>query len=102
MHGLCIHSACMLECMLCLYFGVVNHYCGWFVLMSVGFVVLVGAGFVWNEDVKVVVRWRYGTVGGDDCGWWCGVKVCRGRPMWGCQVKCPLGVGNFIKCIVWL
>ena len=56
----------MLECMLCLYFGVVNHYCGWFVLVSVGFVVLVGAGFVWNEDVRVVVEWRYGTV--DNCG----------------------------------
>ena len=55
------------------------HYCGWFVLMSVGFVVLVGAGFVWNEDVRVVVGWRCGTVGGDDCVWWCGVwLLCMG------------------------
>ena len=28
------------------------------------------------------------------------MKVCRERPMWGCLVKCPLGVGNFVKCMV--
>ena len=30
-------------------------------------------------DVRVVVGWRCGTVGGDDCGWWCGVRLlCMG------------------------
>ena len=33
-----------------------------------GFVVLVSAGFVWNEDARVAVGWRCGMVGGDDCG----------------------------------
>ena len=23
--------------------------------------------------------------------WGVGVKVCRGRPMWGCLIKCPFG-----------
>ena len=71
----------MLECMLtvCLYVSVVKHYCGWFVLMSLGFLVLVRAGFVWNEDVRVVIGWICGVVGGDDCGWWCGVRLlCMG------------------------
>ena len=49
-------------------FCVVNHYCGWFVLMIVGFMVLVGAGYVWNEKARVAVEWRCGMVGGDDCG----------------------------------
>ena len=29
------------------------------------------------------------------------MKVCGGRPMWGCLVKCLVGVGNFVKCVVW-
>ena len=36
-------------------------------------------GFAWNEDVRMVVGWRCGTVDGDDCGWWCGVwLLCMG------------------------
>ena len=45
----------------------------WFVLGSVGLWRL-GVGFVWNKDVRVVVGWRCG-VGGDVCGWWCGVQL---------------------------
>ena len=84
-----------------------------------GFVVLVSAGFVWNEDVRVAVGWRCGMVGGNDCGWWCGVRLlrmgvwlerCRDGnyainalrcDVWGCLIKCPLGVGYFVKCVVW-
>ena len=30
-------------------------------------------------DVRVVVGWRCGMVDGDDCGWWCGVRLlCMG------------------------
>ena len=39
--------------------------------------VLVGSGFVWNEDARLAVEWRCGMVGGDDCGWWCGVRLLR-------------------------
>ena len=66
--------------------------------------VLVGAGFVGNEDVRVVVGWRCGTVGGDDCGWWCGVRLlCMGvwleRCRDGSSSQCShQAVRNFKQC----
>ena len=39
----------------------------------------VSVRFAWNEDVRMVVGWRCGTIDGDDCGWWCGVRLlCLG------------------------
>ena len=76
----------MLECMLCLYFGVVKHYCGWFAIVS-EICGICSVGLAWNEDVRVVVGWRCGRVAlfpgheasgmvdGNDCGWWCSVRL---------------------------
>ena len=32
-------------------------------------------GFAWNENVRMVVGWRCGTVDDDVRRWWCGVFV---------------------------
>ena len=61
--------------------------------------VLVGAGFVWNGDVRVAVGWRCGTVGGD-CEW-CGVRLlCMG--VW--LERCRNGsyAINALRCDVWV
>ena len=32
-------------------------------------------GFAWNENVRMVVGWRCGTVDDDVRRWWCGVLL---------------------------
>ena len=58
-------------------------------------------GFAWNEVVRVVVGWRCGMVGGDDCGWWCGVQLlCMG--VWLERYRDGSYAINALRCDVWV